>query len=207
MPASQTIPHRSEARKSPQTLWPYSEVGHTQDAKKELLEQSPLRAYGQRARHRQARRANPTHALSLRRVQRTATSSSISSLEAAPLVMPSLAQNAEDGGNRRFILVQLPEPLPEPETVLKTIADICKERVSECHQKARRQRCAANSNSTEPASHDSRLPVFKLGGIQLQPWHADTPKNPTALAEAARTPCRPHPRATGPPTTSSTRSC
>ena len=45
-----------------------------------------------------------------------------------------LLKNAEDGGNRRFIMVQLPEPLPRKDelsngVVLKTIADIGKERL------------------------------------------------------------------------------
>lgn len=45
-----------------------------------------------------------------------------------------LLKNAEDGGNRRFIMVQLPEPLPRSDklsngVILKTIADIGKERL------------------------------------------------------------------------------
>ncbi|OPZ49987.1 MAG: hypothetical protein BWY92_01154 [Firmicutes bacterium ADurb.BinA052] len=44
-----------------------------------------------------------------------------------------LEQNAEDGGNRRFILVQLPEPCPRDSVAAqngcRTIFDICKERV------------------------------------------------------------------------------
>ena len=45
-----------------------------------------------------------------------------------------LLKNLEDQGNRRFILIQLPEPLPENDKlsngiVLKTIADIGKERL------------------------------------------------------------------------------
>jgi adenine-specific DNA-methyltransferase len=38
-------------------------------------------------------------------------------------------QNAEDQGNRRCILVQLPEPLDGTGGSLKTIADITKERL------------------------------------------------------------------------------
>lgn len=45
-----------------------------------------------------------------------------------------LLKNKEDGGNRRFIMIQLPEPLPQKDKlsngiVLKTIADIGKERL------------------------------------------------------------------------------
>jgi len=43
-----------------------------------------------------------------------------------------MAQNAEDGGKRRCILVELPEPLrplPTDGSTLKTIADICMERI------------------------------------------------------------------------------
>jgi hypothetical protein len=40
-----------------------------------------------------------------------------------------LAQNAEDSGKRRFVLVQLPEPLPQPEVRSKTIADLATSRL------------------------------------------------------------------------------
>ncbi len=33
----------------------------------------------------------------------------------------------KDGGNLRFVLAQIPEPLPKPETHLQTLADITKE--------------------------------------------------------------------------------
>ncbi|HBK61237.1 MAG TPA: site-specific DNA-methyltransferase [Firmicutes bacterium] len=49
------------------------------------------------------------------------------------LAQAVLEQNAEDGGNRQFILVQLPEPCPEDSVAAQsgypTIADICRERV------------------------------------------------------------------------------
>ena len=40
-----------------------------------------------------------------------------------------LSQNREDGGRRRYIGVQFPEPLPVPETRLKTLTDVSKERL------------------------------------------------------------------------------
>ena len=40
-----------------------------------------------------------------------------------------LELNREDGGHRRFIMVQLPEPLTKPEGELSTISDIAKERI------------------------------------------------------------------------------
>ena len=40
-----------------------------------------------------------------------------------------LKQNREDGGRRRYIGVQFPEPLPVPESKLKTLADVGKERM------------------------------------------------------------------------------
>lgn len=59
----------------------------------------------------------------------------------------TMAQNAEDGGNRKFIMVQLPEPCDEQSEAFKagykTIAEISKERIrragkkileGECHE-------------------------------------------------------------------------
>jgi len=67
-----------------------------------------------------------------------------------------LAQNRDDGGNRRFLLVQLPEPI-EPnseccEEGYKTIADIAKERI----------RRVVKGYGEEPQPIDDGFKVFKL---------------------------------------------
>jgi adenine-specific DNA-methyltransferase len=112
----------------PQTLWMYEDVGHTQEAKKELLTFVPFEDTDN-----VLDTVKPTRLI--RRMLQIATAP-----EEGAIVMDFfagsgstghavLAQNQEDGGNRRFVLVQLPEPLPTPESKLKTIADITRTRV------------------------------------------------------------------------------
>ncbi len=77
-----------------------------------------------------------------------------------------LELNGEDGGNRRFIVVQLPEPLPEPEvlsdgTVLNTIADIGRERI---------RRALANARQKPP---DWGFKVFRLAPSNYRPLPSD----------------------------------
>ena len=89
-------------------------------------------------------------------------------------------QNMEDGGNRRFILVQLPEPLPKPEARLKTIADITKERV---------HRVITNRNEEDEGklpddgakNQDRGFKVFKLAESNFKPWNADVPHDAPTL--------------------------
>jgi len=58
--------------------------------------------------------------------------------------------NAEDGGNRRFIMVQLPEPTPEKSEARKagfeTIADIAKERIRRAGKKILEGECHPDWN-------------------------------------------------------------
>ena len=75
-----------------------------------------------------------------------------------------MAQNAEDKGNRRFILVQLPEATGR--TDYPTIADITKERV---------RRAAARLRDENPLiarTQDLGFRVFKLDSTNLKPWDA-----------------------------------
>ena len=83
-------------------------------------------------------------------------------------------QNVKDGGSRRFILVQLPEPTDR--TDYPTIADITKERVRRVIQKldsAASGELALNTGAAEP---DRGFKVFKLDTSNFLPWdgHAAT---------------------------------
>ncbi|MGH7973160.1 MAG: site-specific DNA-methyltransferase, partial [Limisphaerales bacterium] len=164
----------------PQTFWPYSEVGHTQDAKKELLEFVTFE--------------NTDNVLDtvkpvglLQRVLQIATRAG-----ECDIVLDFFAgsgstghavveQNAEDGGNRRFILVQLPEPLPKPEKSLKTIADICKERVRRVMQKL--DGADAEKLDLKGGQKSVRgFRVFRLAESNFMPWNAEAPKDAGTLA-------------------------
>src|SRR5579885_729294 len=118
----------------PQTLWKHEDVGNTQEAKKELLEYVSFEHTDN-----VLDTVKPTRLLRKLLQLGTTTDSGDIILDffagSGSTGHAVVAQNAEDGGNRKFILVQLPEPLPKPEKALKTIADICKERVRRVMEK------------------------------------------------------------------------
>ena len=123
----------------PQTLWTHEEVGHTQEAKKELIAALEFP-------NSDTVFETPKPTRLIQRMLQLATTP-----DGADVVLDFFAgsgtttcavfkQNALDGGNRRSILVQLPEPLPSAEnTRLKTIADVTKERLRRTGIKLRKE--------------------------------------------------------------------
>lgn len=88
----------------PQTIWPYKDVGHTQEAKKELLDVVDFDSSGDVF-------ITPKPTRLIQRILQIAS-------DKDSLILDSFAgsgttghavlkQNAEDGGNRRFILVEM----------------------------------------------------------------------------------------------------
>lgn len=114
--------------RTPQTLWLYKEVGHTQDAKKTLLKYVQFE-------HTENVLNSVKPVELLQRVLQLAGrphdgdivldffSGSASTAHAV------LKQNAEDGGNRRFIGVQIAEPLPKPEPGMASIFEMGQRRI------------------------------------------------------------------------------
>ncbi len=91
-----------------------------------------------------------------------------------------LEWNKQDGGNRKFILVQLPEPTERKD--LPNIADITKERVRRVIKKLNDED-AAKLDLEKGAKPDRGFKVFKLQSSNLKTWNADVPKDPAALAK------------------------
>lgn len=101
-----------------------------------------------------------------------------------------MQQNAEDGGNRRYIMVQLPEPLDEPKTLddeatLHTIADICRERVRRAGRKIesemRDKAAPAGESSTSLGTTvDTGFRVYKLAPSNFRPWDGRAPGGDSA---------------------------
>ena len=163
----------------PQTFWPYSEVGHTQDAKKQLMEYVAFEQTDN----------------VLDTVKPTGLIRQMLQISTRPhegdIVLDFFAgsgstghavfeQNLEDGGNRRFILVQLPEPLPKPEARLKTIADITKERVRRVIKKL--DEADAKKLDLDSKQKQNRgFRVFKLAESNFKPWNADVPHDAPTL--------------------------
>jgi len=137
----------------PQTLWSYKEVGHTQEAKRELLDYVSFKNT-----ENVLNSVKPTKLL--KRAIKIATSANSDDIVmdffagSAPAGQAVVALNMEDGGNRRYILVQIPEVLPAPEDGFETIADLAKSRLRNFSAKVE-----SDSNSQEGSSDDLKLDV------------------------------------------------
>lgn len=83
--------------------------------------------------------------------------------------------NAEDGGNRKYIMVQLPEPTPENSEAAKAgyknICEIGKERIRRAGEKIK-------SDESLPAENrkklDTGFKVFKLDTSNIKEWDSET---------------------------------
>ncbi|CUQ65505.1 site-specific DNA-methyltransferase [Candidatus Nitrospira inopinata] len=87
--------------------------------------------------------------------------------------------NKQDGGNRKFILVQLPEPTGRQD--YPTIADICKERVRRVI-KSLNDEDAGKLDLEGAKPQDRGFKVFKLAESNFTPWEAEAPKDAETLA-------------------------
>ncbi|MHB1678685.1 MAG: site-specific DNA-methyltransferase [Sulfuriferula sp.] len=95
-----------------------------------------------------------------------------------------ISQNAADGGNRRYITVQLPEPLDPADREQKTAADFCdklgKPRTIAELTKERLRRAAAKVKTDNPMfSGDTGFRIFKLDHSNIRAWNP----NPAHLEE------------------------
>jgi len=137
--------------------WPFSEVGHNDESKKELLKifegNSPFGT------------PKPTRLIDrmLRLVTQSASDSIILDFfsGSATTAHAVMQLNAEDGGKRRHIMVQLPEPCDEKSEAFKagykTIAEIGKERIRRAGQKIL-QEWQAKQAKEQPAQGDLLSP-------------------------------------------------
>ncbi|KGE53656.1 site-specific DNA-methyltransferase [Xanthomonas axonopodis pv. vasculorum] len=109
----------------PQTLWTYAEVGHTQDAKKQLLEVLQFASSGDVF-------STPKPVQLMERILRIASKPGDTVLDffagSGTFAQAVAKLNAEDGGNRKFILVSSTEATEDmPDKNL--CRDVCAERV------------------------------------------------------------------------------
>ncbi|MBA1265318.1 site-specific DNA-methyltransferase [Stutzerimonas stutzeri] len=124
--------------RTPQTLWSYKEVGHTQDAKKTLLKYVQFE-------HTENVLNSVKPVELLQRILQLASKPDDNSIVldffsgSATTAHAVLKQNIEDGGNRRFIGVQIPEPLPKPEPGLASIFEMGLNRVRNFSAEVRKQ--------------------------------------------------------------------
>lgn len=109
----------------PQTFWAYSEVGHTQDAKKQLLDVLRFDSSGDVF-------STPKPVQLMERILRIASNPGDTILDffagSGTLAQAVAKLNAEDGSNRRFILVSSTEAT-EDQPDKNLCRDVCAERV------------------------------------------------------------------------------
>ncbi len=100
-----------------------------------------------------------------------------------------MAQNAADGGIRRYVLVQLPEPLDPVNKDQKTAADFC-DRLSKPRNiaeltKERLRRAGKKIKDENPMfTGDLGFRVFKLASSNIRAWETDREGLPKSLEEA-----------------------
>jgi len=92
-----------------------------------------------------------------------------------------LELNREDGGNRRFIMVQLPEPTHIPE--YKTIAEIGKERIRRVIGKLKNDPTGRLQLGEERRREDLGFKVFKLSEPNIHQWPADEDRDAEVYAQ------------------------
>lgn len=127
MPRLKRFLSEMDGGRTPQTLWTYQEVGHTQDAKKTLLKYVPFE-------HTENVLNSVKPVALIQRILQLATSPDTEDIVmdffsgSGTTPHAVLAQNAADGGNRRFIAVQINEPLTRPEPTFDSILGMGLER-------------------------------------------------------------------------------
>ena len=112
-----------------------------------------------------------------------------------PTAHAVLDLNREDGGNRRFIMIQLPEKTDENSEAFKagyrTIADIGKERIRRVIAKMKKDREEKLALAEKP---DLGFKVFKLRPSNFRIWRSDirTPEQLATQLEMSLDNVKPH---------------
>jgi len=96
--------------------------------------------------------------------------------------------NKEDGGNRKFICVQLPEPTDEDKEAFKagykTIAEVSKERIRRVSKKLKEGDGKNVLFDSNKAPLDLGFKVFKLQPSNFRVWDGSIAKEPEAIQAA-----------------------
>ncbi|WP_029689284.1 site-specific DNA-methyltransferase [Thermoanaerobacter sp. A7A] len=163
---------------TPKTIWEYSEVGHTDSAAKELraLLKGSIFDY-------------PKPVDLVKRCIHIGTKHDSIVLDffsgSATTAHAVMELNAEDGGKRKFIMVQLPERVDEESEAykagFKTIADIGKERIRRAGEKIKEE----FKDKEWIDDLDIGFKVFKVGKTNIR-WNDDALKGEQiTLSESA----------------------
>ena len=158
----------------PTTWWPHEFAGHNDEARKEIRDLFDTTAVFDTPK--------PTRVIKrLLQVCTTPNSEDIildffaGSGTTAHAVM---AQNAGDGGNRRFILVQLPEELQQKKgsaaLEYSTVSAVTRERIRRAGQKVRKEYAEQIAQRSADNPLDTGFRAFTLGESCFKSWKIDS---------------------------------
>ena len=156
----------------PRTVWSYDEVGHTQEATQELQEILPDSGFD-----------TPKPLRLIRRMLSLATRGTSSDIVldffagSGSTGHAVFEANADDKGNRKFILVQLPEPVEA--SPYKNIADICKERLRRAIAKLDSHPQQQSFGDSDPKTLGFR--TFRLSSSNFRMWNPDVARDAMPL--------------------------
>ncbi|MBZ9566773.1 site-specific DNA-methyltransferase [Modicisalibacter tunisiensis] len=151
--------------RTPQTIWFYSEVGHTQDAKKSLLKYVDFQET-----ENVLNSVKPVELI--QRILQLSTSPDGGDIVldffsgSASTAHAVLKQNYEDKGSRRFIGVQIPEPLPKPEPGLGSIFEMGARRVKNYAKEV-----SSEADDQKASSLDLGFRVMKVESSNMREIH------------------------------------
>ena len=164
MPAQKRFLSEVQEGIVPQTIWFYKGVGHTQEAKKELL-----RYVSFERNENVLNTVKPTRLI--QQILHLATSNDAEDIVldffagSAVTGHAVLKQNQADGGRRRFICVQMAEPLPEPEETMGSLFDIGTTRLRNVSKEI--------AAPDEDSIGNVGFRVFKMDTSNVHPWEPD----------------------------------
>jgi adenine-specific DNA-methyltransferase len=155
----------------PSTWWPFDEVGHNDEAQKETAELIGAKVF-----------STPKPIRMLKRCIELATSKDSIVLDffagSGSVGHAAMAKNVEDGGARRYLLVQLPEPLSAESNDQRIAAEFCDKigrprNIAEL-TKERLRRAGQKIKSENPMfAGDTGFRVFKLASSNIRAWEPD----------------------------------
>ena len=154
---------------TPMTIWKYTEVGHSQDATKKLKELfDEVHVFDYSKTVELIKRC-----IELYTIQREIVLDFFSGSSTTAHSVMQL--NAEDGGNRKYIMVQLPELCDESSEAYKVgyknICEIGKERIRRAGEKIKSDENLVLENREKL---DIGFKVFKLDSSNIKEWDTNT---------------------------------
>lgn len=166
VPAPKIFMSEVKAGRVPQTLWSYKDVGHNQEAKKEFLELLPIT-------NAESVFDTPKPTRLISRILDLSTSGENGEIVldffagSATTGHAVLKKNAEDGGTRRYICVQIPEKLHTAAELgdgyqLHTISEIASERLRRASKKI--------TVENPMFSGDVGFRLYKLASSNIRAW-------------------------------------